>query len=95
MKTIKENILQNMCNLTLDIIGLCAFGYMFNCMSEGGSKMSTAFNKMLSGEVNFTRKGLEDKFPVLKLIPSQERRETKKASDLCQSVISDVSHFVF
>lgn len=78
-------------DLTLDVIGLCAFGFRFDCVLGGGGQESDAFNKILSANFNLVRRSIEELIPLLKLIPSKEREDLKKAEDMIYKVINDVS----
>ena len=79
-------------NLTLDVIGICAFGYDFNCVLAASSKESDATNTILTANFNIVRRSIEELIPLLKFLPSKEREEVKKAEDVFYGLIRQVSH---
>ena len=83
-------MLQKFTDLTLDVIGICAFGYDFNCVIGGTSDESQASNTILSANFNIVRRSFEELIPLLKLIPSKEREDLKKAEDLFYGLIKKV-----
>jgi len=89
-KPIEIRMLQKFTDLTLDVIGICAFGYDFNCVIGGTSDESQASNTILSANFNMVRRSFEELIPLLKLIPSKEREDLKKAEDLFYGLIKKV-----
>lgn len=65
-------------DLTLDIIGMCAFGYDFNGVLGDSSKESKATNTILTANFNIARRSLEELLPILKLIPSDGLKEAEE-----------------
>ena len=83
-------MLQKLCDLTLDVIGICAFGYDFNSVLGGESEEGKATNTILTANFNASRKILEMLIPILQIIPSKERDELKKAEDIFYGLINKV-----
>ena len=83
-------MLQKLSDLTLDVIGVCAFGYNFDGILGGSSEEGRATNTILTANFNVIRKLLEQLIPLLKLIPSKERDELKKAEDVFYGLIKKV-----
>ncbi|XP_065056370.1 uncharacterized protein LOC135684662 [Rhopilema esculentum] len=86
----ETEIMEKFIHLTLDIISLAAFGYDFDCVSNGHSEESSSFNKIMCGNFNVVRKSLETLIPFLKLIPSKERDEEDKAEKVCWNVLERI-----
>ena len=87
---IEMQVMQKLCDLTLDVIGLCAFGYDFNAVMGANSEEARATNTILTGNFNVVRKLFEQLIPLLKLIPSKERDDLKKAEDIFHGLIKKV-----
>ena len=87
-------MLEKLTHLTLDVIGLCAFGYHFNCILGGHNEESKATDAVLRGNFDLQRRSFESLFPFLKLIRSKEQREFDKAESCLKSLIKRVSFFV-
>lgn len=83
-------MMQKFTDLTLDVIGICAFGYDFGCVLGGNSEESIATNTILSANFNIVRRSFEELIPLLKIIPSKERSELKKAEDIFHGLIKKV-----
>ena len=90
---IEMEMLQKLSDLTLDVIGVCAFGYDFNGILGGNSEEGRATNTILTANFNIIRKSLEDLFPLLKLIPSKDRDDLKKAEEIFYGLIRKVLCF--
>lgn len=80
-------------HVTLDIIGLCAFGYTFNSVMNGYDDESKCISQIVSGGSGVHRKLIESKVPLLKLIPSKGREEGKNAEKACENLIRKVGYF--
>ena len=78
-------------HVTLDIIGLCAFGYPFNSVGNGYDEESKCISQIISGGSSVHRKLIESKIPLLKLIPSKKREEGKLAEEACEALIRKVT----
>jgi len=89
-KSCEMEMLQKFSDLTLDVIGVCAFGYDFDGILGEISEEGKATNTILTANFNVVRKVLEDIFPLLKLIPSKERNELRKAEDIFYGLINKV-----
>ena len=83
-------ITQKFIDLTLDVIGLYTFGYNFNTVMGGMSEEARATNTILTVNFNIVRKSFEELFPLLKLIPSKERDDLKRAEDIFYGLIKKV-----
>lgn len=79
----------------MDIIGLCGFGYPFDCISGSNSEESRAMNIIATISFNVLRKSVETMLPILKIIPSQERDNVNKAENITFSLIEQVCHKKF
>ena len=86
-------MMEKFTDTTLDIIGICAFGYHFNSIMQGHSVEADATNTILTVNFNIVRKAFEKLIPLIKLIPSKERDELKKAEDIFYGLIEKVSFF--
>ena len=78
-------------HVTLDIIGLCAFGYPFNSVLNGYDEESKCISQIVSGSSGVHRKLIESKLPLLKLLPSKGREEGKRAERACEEMIRKVT----
>ena len=74
----------------MDVIGLCAFSYPFNCTLGGNTEEGIATEKLLSGSIDFVRLSLEHTFPVLKLFPSAARNELNEAERIVFGLLRKV-----
>ena len=83
-------VLQKLCDLTLDVVGVCAFGYDFNAVMGGNSEEARATNTILTANFNVVRKLLEQLIPILKILPSKERDDLKRAEDIFYGLIKKV-----
>ena len=83
-------MLQKFTDLTLDVIGVCAFGYDFDGILGEGSEEAAATNTILTANFNVVRKVFEEIFPLLKLTPSKERDALWKAEDILYGLINKV-----
>lgn len=84
-------MMEKFTDLTLDVIGLCAFSYSFDCVLGGETKESCASNTILTANFNVVRRSFETMIPLLKFIPSKEREELKIAEDTFYGLIKKVS----
>ena len=89
-KSIEIGMMQKFTDLTLDVIGICAFGYDFHCVSSGKSEESIASNTILSANFNIVRRSFEEMIPLLKIIPSKERSDLKNAENIFYGLIKKV-----
>ena len=79
----------------MDVIGVCAFGYPFDCILGGHTKESFATDQLLTGSFDFVRLSLEHTFPVLKLFPSAARNELNAAEKIVFGLLRKVCITVF
>ena len=77
-------------HVTLDIIGLCAFGYRFNSVVNGYNEESRCISDIVAANCGIHRKLIESKLPFLKLIPSKAREESNTAEKACLDLIQKV-----
>ena len=89
-RSVEMAMLQKFTDYTLDVIGICAFGYDFNCVLHGNSEESNATNTILTANFNVTRRSIEELIPLLKIIPSKERKDLREAEDLFYGLIKRV-----
>ena len=87
-------MLRKLSDLTLDVIGVCSFGYDFNGIIGYDTEEKRATNTIISLQFNLVRKTFEYLFPLLKIIPSKEADELKKAEDITFGLINKVCRFV-
>jgi hypothetical protein len=80
----------DICHLTLDIIGKTSFGYDFNTTLGAESKVSVAFNSLLNGsEFGYiVRKSI---IPFYEYLPLPDNYAIKKASNIVDSTVLRVS----
>ena len=83
-------MLSKFTDLTLDVIGVCGFGYSFDCILGGHSEESKATETILTANFNMVRRSLEMMFPLLTMLPSKERTELKKAENILYGLIEKV-----
>eukprot|EP00794_Sanderia_malayensis_P010811 gene10811-11965_t len=86
-KSVESEMMTKFIHLTLDVIGLCGFGYAFNCIMGENSEESKATNTILTGQLNVRQRTLETFLPFLKLFPSKERDRVKKAETILYGLI--------
>eukprot|EP00794_Sanderia_malayensis_P010813 gene10813-11967_t len=86
-KSVESEMMTKFIHLTLDVIGLCGFGYAFNCIMGENSEESKATNTILTGQFNVRQRLLETFLPFLKLFPSKERDRVKKAETILYGLI--------
>jgi len=97
-KRIQENngrscemkMLQKLADWTLDVIGVCLFGYDFNGVLGCDTEEKRATYTIMTSQFNFVRKTFEYFFPFLKIIPSQKADDLKKAEDTAFGFITKV-----
>ena len=89
-KPFKSEIQTKFTHLTLDVIGLCAFGYSFDGIKKGNTEESQATNTILTANFNMLRRTLEFMFPFLEYIPSKERDGLKRAEKVLYGLMEQV-----
>ena len=83
-------MLQKFADWTLDVLGVCSFGYDFNGVLGCDTEEKRATSTIITSQFNFVRKTFEYFFPLLKIIPSQEADDLKKAEDIAFGLIRKV-----
>jgi hypothetical protein len=80
----------DICHLTLDVIGKTSFGYDFNTTLGDESEVSVAFNKlMIGGEFGYiVRRNI---IPFYEYLPLPDNYAIKKASNIVDSTVLRVS----
>ena len=89
--TLECDILEKLTHLSLDIIGLCAFGYNFNCTLVGQTEESRATDTVLKGNFNLKMRSMERLFPPLKLMRTKFEEEFFQAEKCLHNLIEKVS----
>jgi len=89
-RSCEMKMLRKLSDLTLDVIGVCSFGYDFNGIIGYDTEEKRATNTIISLQFNLVRKTFEYLFPLLKIIPSKEADELKKAEDITFGLINKV-----
>ena len=84
-----KEVLEDLSHLTLDVIGESAFGYKFNTILGGDSKVSEAFNTVIQG---FNFKYLICKFliPFFEYLPLAETKRIQSAREISDSIVIEV-----
>ena len=90
-RSVEMEMMHKFTDYTLDVIGICAFGYDFNCVLHGNSEESNASNTMLTANFNIVRRSFEKLIPLLKILPSKERDDVKKAENIFYGLIEKVN----
>ncbi|XP_065056751.1 cytochrome P450 4C1-like [Rhopilema esculentum] len=89
-KAIELDVLEKLTHLSLDIIGICAFGYNFNCIMGGHSEESKATDTVLRGNFDLQRRSLEQMIPLFTLFRSSTQKEFIKAETCLKNLINQV-----
>lgn len=77
-------------HLTLDVIGQSAFGYNFNTVLAGESKVSEAVDLVISG-MSFRQLMGKTFIPFFEYLPTSENRRIKTAKEIADNAVLDVS----
>ena len=82
--------MKDLSHLTFDVIGQSAFGYNFNTILGGDSRVSEAFGIVLQG---LTLKYIIGKFliPFFDYLPLAETRKIKSAREIADNTVIEVS----
>ena len=83
------DVLEDLSHLTLDVIGQSAFGYNFNTILGGDSKVSQAFGVVLQG---MSFKYLICKFliPFFEYLPLAENKKIQTAREIADNTVIEV-----
>ena len=93
-KTVECDVLEKLTHVTLDVIGLCAFGYPFNCILGGHTDESRATDTILRTCFDLQKKSFEEFCPLLKWIPSKKRRRFQEAEKCFRTLIEKVKEIL-
>ena len=78
-------------HLSLDVIGQSAFGYNFNTVLAGESKVSEAVSAVVGGmSVRYII--LTSLIPFFELLPIGETRRIKEATEIADNTVLEVSN---
>ena len=80
-------------HLTLDVIGQSAFGYNFNTVLGGESKVSEAVN-IATGGMSLRYAISKSLIPFFELLPIGETRRIKHAREIADNTVLEVRHFI-
>ena len=78
-------------HLTLDVIGQSAFGYNFNTVLGGESKVSEAVT-VVTGGMSVRYIILNSLIPFFELLPVGETRRIKEAREIADNTVLEVSN---
>ena len=78
-------------HLTLDVIGQSAFGYNFNTVLAGESKVSEAVN-IATGGMSLGYAISKSLIPYFELLPIDETRRIKQAREIADNTVLEVSN---
>jgi len=87
---LESDILVGLTNLSLDVIGLCAFGYEFNCILYGQTEESIATDTVLKGNFDLQKRSLESVFPPLKFLRTKVEKEFHQAEKCLENLIQKI-----
>lgn len=76
-------------HLTLDVIGQSAFGYNFNTVLAGESKVSEAVDLVISG-MSFRQLMGKTFIPFFEYLPTSENRRIKTAKEIADNTVLDM-----
>ena len=80
-------------HLTLDVLGQSAFGYNFNTVLGGESKVSEAVT-VVTGGMSVRYIILKSLIPFFELLPVGETRRIKEAREIADNTVLEVTHFI-
>eukprot|EP00794_Sanderia_malayensis_P010929 gene10929-12090_t len=89
-KTMDCDILEKLTHMTLDVIGLCAFGYSFDCISGGHSEESKATNTILTTSFDLQGRSFKQLFPFMGMWKSEKEKHFMKAEKCFRSLIDKI-----
>ena len=87
---LERDILVGLTHLSLDVIGLCAFGYEFHCILNGQTEESIATDTVLKGNFDLQKRSLDSIFPPLRLLQTKFEKEFHQAEICLQNLIQKV-----
>lgn len=80
-------------HLTLDVIGQAAFGYNFNTVLAGDSKVSKAV-KVVTGGMSLKYIIAKALIPFFEFLPIGETRRIKEAREIADNTVLEVSNTI-
>ena len=83
-------VAEDLTHLTLDIIGLTAFGYDFDTVKSGENEISEAFDSILSGRLSVSARFLRKYIPFYQYLPFEANVKAKKAQELTDNLVWEV-----
>ena len=81
---------EDLTHLTLDVIGQSAFGYNFNTVLAGESKVSEAVDVVMRG-MSFKQIVYKSLIPYFEYLPTDENRRIKAAREIADNTVLEVS----
>ena len=90
---VEVSIHTDLTHLSFDIIGRCAFGYNFNTVLSGESKISKAFTEVIKG-LRFARVMKKSLIPLYKYLPLEENIRERHAYKLTDDTVLEVKIYV-
>ena len=88
-------IAEDLTHLTLDVIGLTAFGYNFDTVKSGENEISEAFDSILSGRLSLSSRFLRKFIPFYQYLPFEANVKAKRAKELTDSLVWEVRWSLF
>ena len=88
-------IAEDLTHLTLDIIGLTAFGYNFDTVKSGDNEISEAFDSILSGGLSLSSRFLRKFIPFYQYLPLEANVKAKRAKKLTDNLVCEVRWSLF
>jgi len=82
-------VIKDLSHLTLDVIGQSSFGYNFNTVLGGESKISEAFATVLQG-INFKYIICKFLIPFFDYLPLAETRKIQSAKEIADNTVIEV-----
>ena len=81
---------EDLTHLTMDVIGQSAFGYNFNTVLAGESKVSEAVDVVISG-MSFRQTVCKNLIPYFEYLPTNENRKIKAARETADNTVLEVN----
>ena len=88
------NVLEGLTHVSLDVIGLSAFGYNFDCVLTGETEESKATDIVLKGHFDLQNRSMEALFPPLRYLQSKIQAEFARAENSLERLIDKVTYFI-
>ena len=84
-------VIKDLSHLTLDVIGQSSFGYKFNTVLGGDSKVSEAFAFVLHQAFNFKYLVSTLLIPFFQYLPLAENRKLHSAREIADNTVLEVN----